>query len=104
MKLMVWYRAALSSLAAAGQSPTAGESPTAFAERLLTEGSAGEEFKTLAERVALNRYADQRPDEDAFAQADACYRALVKRLKPMPRARWLLRRLTKGMGDFRQIP
>ncbi len=103
-KLAIWYRAMLTVLEEQGQSPAPGETPVAFADRLREAGIAGDAFRYASEQFALTRYARKKPDAAALRQAREAYRKLTAQLKPLEKARFALRRLTRGMGDIRQIP
>lgn len=104
VQLLVWYRALLLVLQQQGQMPLAGESPLQFASRLVDASLAPESFRAVAQQVMHSRYARQEPDGLVFEQAAGAYRELVKQLKPLEHLRWLLSRLTGGLGSLEQIP
>lgn len=103
-KLAVWYRAMLTALEEQGQAPAPGETPVMYADRLKEAGVAGDAFRYASEQLALARYARKKLDAAALKQAREAYKQLTGQLKPLERARFVFRRLTRGMGDMKQIP
>ena len=103
-KLAVWYRAMLTVLEEQGQVPTPGETPLMFADRLMEAGIVKDAFRYAAEQLSLARYAKKKPDAVALKQAREAYRQLTTQLKPLEKARYLFRRLRRGLGDTKQIP
>lgn len=103
-KLAVWYRAMLTALEEQGHSPAPGETPVAYADRLKEAGVAGEAFRYASEQLALSRYARRKPDAAALTQAREAYKQLTAQLKPLEKARFMIRRLLRGLGDMKQIP
>lgn len=103
-RLMLWYRAILSLLAFESIEPQGGESPVAFAGRVVKAGDAPAALIDVARAVSLAAYSAQEPDERAFTQAAMTYRTLESQMKKTARARFALRRMLKGIGDYRQIP
>lgn len=103
-RLALWYRAMLTVLEEQGQIPGPSETPPQFAGRLREAGIVGEDFGYVAEQLALARYAGRKPDGAVFERARTAYRQATGQLKPLERARFLLRRLTRGLGDAGQIP
>jgi len=104
VKLLVWYRALLTLIYALGHSPAPGESPEAFAERLVADSVAPEEFLEFARRLSLNRYAHRAPDEAGFELAASAYADIVGRLPLRAKIRWMMGRIARGLGDIRAIP
>ena len=103
-RLMLWYRAILSLLAFESIEPQGGESPVAFAGRVVKAGEAPAALIDVARAVSLAAYSAQEPDERTFSQAAMTYRTLESQMKKTARARYALRRMLKGIGDYRQIP
>ncbi len=103
-KLALWYRAMLTVLEEQGQSPAPGETPQMFADRLKEAGIAQEAFVYVSEQLALARYARKKPDAAALKQAREVYQKLTAQLKPLEKARFLIRRIRRGLGDTKQIP
>lgn len=103
-KLAVWYRAMLTVLEEQGQAPAPGETPLMFADRLRESKIAGEAFHQAAEQLSLARYAKKKPDAAALKQAREAYRQLTGQLKPLEKARFMARRIRRGLGDTKQIP
>ena len=103
-RLMLWYRAILSLLAFESIEPQGGESPVAFASRLVKSGEAPAVLIDVARAVSLAAYSAQEPDERTFSQAAMTYRTLESQMKKTARARYALRRMLRGIGDYRQIP
>lgn len=103
-KLAVWYRAMLTVLEEQGQSPAPGETPLMYADRLKEAGIVQDAFRYAAEQLSLARYAKKKPDAAALRQAREAYRQLTAQLKPLEKARFLWRRLRRGLGDTKQIP
>lgn len=103
-KLAVWYRAMLTVLEEQGQAPAPGETPLMYADRLKEAGIVQDAFRYAAEQLSLARYAKKKPDAAALKQAREAYRQLTAQLKPLEKARYLFRRLRRGLGDIKQIP
>ena len=103
-RLMLWYRAILSLLAFESIEPQGGESPVAFASRLVKAGEAPAALIDVARAVSLAAYSAREPDERTFSQAAMTYRTLEAQMKKTARARYALRRMLRGIGDYRQIP
>ena len=104
MRLMVWYRAALSALEMKGVCPEGGESPTDFAARVAKNSRTPEAIVNLAKLVERNRYGGGRCDNRTLITAEAACRKVISSLKPGEKARLYARRLLHGLGNYRQIP
>ena len=100
---MILYRANLTLLAHLGQTPSGGETPEAFAQRVAGQ-LKNPDFADFARAVANASYGRQalrREDIDAGLRAYERFRGALGRRE---RLRFLLTRLTKGLGDFKAIP
>jgi acetyl esterase/lipase len=75
-----------------------------YADRLKEAGIAQDAFRYAAQQLSLARYAKKKPDATALRQAREAYRQLTAQLKPLEKARYLFRRLRRGLGDTKQIP
>ncbi len=103
-KLALWYRAMLTALEEQGQAPAPGETPLMYADRLKEAGIAQDAFRYVSEQLSLARYAKKKPDAAVLKQAREAYAQLTGQLKPLEKARFLFRRLRRGLGDTKQIP
>ncbi len=104
LKLMIWYRACLSALWAAGAAPQGGEAPCDFAARLVREGKAPEAFAALARAVERCRYSGGKADSRALGQASLAYRTLLSGLRWRQKLSYCASRVRRGIGNYEQIP
>lgn len=100
---MVLYRAMLTLLSLAGLAPASGESPETFAHRVDASLPNSEYLDFVAE-VAHSRYAGREVPEEAVELGRAAYENFLSRLSRGERARFVLRRILHGLGDFEAIP
>ena len=100
---MIAYRANLTLLAHMGQYPQNNESPEAFAQRVSKELD-NPDYAAFVHSVTLGRYGG-RPIKRADVEAGLrAYERFGKGMGRMERARFLLTRIFRGLGEFEQIP
>ncbi len=100
---MIAYRANLTLLAHMGQYPQSGESPDTFAQRVAKELD-NPDFKAFSRAVTLARYAGKPVRRDDVQAGLRAYARFEKGMRPMERARFILTRVFRGLGDFEVIP
>lgn len=100
---MIAYRANLTLLAHMGQYPQSGESPEAFAQRVAKELD-NPDFEAFSRAVTLARYAGKPVRRDDVQTGLRAYARFEKGMRPMERARFILTRVIRGLGDFDIIP
>ena len=100
---MIAYRANLTLLAHMGQYPQSGESPEAFAQRVAKELD-NPDFEAFSRAVTLARYAGKPVRRDDVQTGLRAYARFEKGMRPMERARFILTRVIRGLGDFEIIP
>ena len=100
---MIAYRANLTLLAHLGQFPQSGESPDAFAQRVSAELN-NPDFTAFASAVTLGRYGGRPIRRADVTQGLRAYRGFLGAMRRTERARFLLTRIFRGLGDFEQIP
>lgn len=100
---LILYRANLTLLSHLGQSPSGGEAPEAFAQRVATQlkNPAYADFVRAVSASSYGRQSLAREDLDAGLRA---YDRFQKALGRRERLRFILTRLTKGLGNFEAIP
>ncbi|MDR0896505.1 MAG: transglutaminase domain-containing protein [Oscillospiraceae bacterium] len=103
-RLLVWYRALLGLLSAAGWPQKPVESPVGYALRIEEALPEGNAFLPVADAVTLLGYGRYGASPAQVQDAARCYVTLEKSLPPLPRVRWWLRRLARGVGSVRQVP
>ncbi|MDR0928529.1 MAG: transglutaminase domain-containing protein [Oscillospiraceae bacterium] len=103
-RLLVWYRALLGLLKAAGMPQRAAESPAGYALRIQEELPEGSDFLRIADAVTILGYGRYGASPAQVLDAARCYDALEKALPPLPRVRWWLSRWARGVGSVRQVP
>ena len=104
VRLMIWYRAALDVLSVSGLGPQPGETPIAAARRLASAGGDWNAFVQLSEVVAVCRYSGSEPNMSAVNLGQAAYNKLLAQMPRSVRLKWLLRRMVRGVGSWKQIP
>lgn len=100
---MIAYRACLTLLAHMGQYPQTGESPEAFAQRVAKE-LENPDFEAFTRAVTLGRYGGRPIKRDDVNAGLRAYRRFEAGMGRIERARYILTRVFKGLGDFEQIP
>ena len=100
---LMLYRANLTLLSHLGQIPAGGETPEAFAERVAGQLDNGDyvDFTRAVAAASYGRQPLRHEDIDAGLRA---YQRFRDALGHRERLRFLLTRITKGLGDFRTIP
>lgn len=100
---LILYRANLTLLASLGQTPTGGETPLAFAQRVSAQ-LKNPDYAAFVAAVADAAYGRQplrRSDVEVGRRAYDRFRAA---LGLRERARFTLTRIFRGLGDFEAIP
>ena len=100
---MIAYRANLTALLHLGQTPSGGETPEAFADR-VAEAFANPDFAAFTRTVvnmSYGRRALKKDDIDTGLRAYDRFRSCLGRRE---RLRFMLTRVTRGLGDFETIP
>ena len=97
------YRATLTLLAHMGQLQQGGETPEAFVERVSLE-LQNPDYAEFARAVTLNRYAGKPIKKDDVEIGLRAYRRFLHGMRHTERLRFTLTRLTRGLGDFENIP
>lgn len=100
---MIAYRACLTLLGHVGQYPQNGESPEAFAQRVARELD-NPDFEAFTRAVTLGRYGGRPIRRDDVNTGLKAYRRFESGMSRAERARYLLTRVFRGLGDFEQIP
>ena len=103
-KLMIWYKCVLDALECTGLAPRTGETPAAAAERLVAEDASWEPYLLLAEITAACRYSESDPNIHALSAARRAYDCVLEHMDLKARTKWFLRRMARGIGDWRRIP
>ncbi len=102
--LMYWYRAMLTQLEAMRVHYEAGETPVAFARRALERRAASEEFVRFSLIVSMRRYSETEASGEDLSLAESAYLGIKHLMRAPAKVRWLLRRITRGIGRVNQIP
>ena len=84
--------------------PEGGETPERFAERVVAAQAAPEQLLELTQIIGKFQYARSKPEAGSVKLAREVYGRLLAQMKPMERLRWHVYRLSRGIGDFNQIP
>ncbi len=100
---MILYRSILTMLQQTGQAPMSGETPGAFARRVDAQ-TPNPDFVAFADAVALSAYARAEISEASVDVGRNAYRTFEKGLKRGERLRYMMTRITKGLGEFEIIP
>ena len=100
---LIAYRANLTLLLHMGQAPRSGESPDAFVHRLCQELN-NPDYEDFVKAFSLNRYAGHPLRKEDVERGLRAYRRFLRAMRPVERLRFTLTRITRGLGDFEQIP
>ena len=100
---MIAYRANLTLLAHVGQYPQGGESPEAFAQRVSKELD-NPDFDAFSRAVTLARYGGKPVKREEVERGLRAYRKFENGMRRTERARFIITRIFRGLGDFEQIP
>lgn len=103
-RLLIWYRAMLDVLGVCNMEPQPGETPIATARRLAATPGDWDAFVQISEVVAVCRYSGGEPNEHAIELAETAYGCLLAQMPRRVQIKWLLRRMSVGMGSWKQIP
>lgn len=100
---MILYRSILTLLNQTGQAPLSGETPGAFARRVAAQ-TPNPDFVVFADAVAMSAYARAEVSRATVDIGRRAYQTFEKGLKRGERLRFMLVRLTRGLGAFDTIP
>ncbi len=103
-QLLLWYRALLGLLAAAGLGAKPSESPTAHALRVAKRLPKDCGFLDVADSLTMLGYGRFGASPAQVEHAARCYRALATALPLKARLVWFVRRTAKGLGGVEQVP
>lgn len=100
---LILYRAILTQLNQLGQAPMSGETPEAFAKRVCGQID-NPSFEEFVRAVSLSAYARADVDRSIVELGRHAYAVFMLNMKKRERMRFALRRMTRGIGDFENIP
>ena len=103
-RLLMWYRALLGLLAAAGLGAKPSESPTAHALRIAKRLPKDCGFLDVADSLTMLGYGRFGASPAQVEHAARCYRALHAALPLKAKFIWFVRRTAKGLGGVEQVP
>lgn len=104
LKVMVWYRTALTLLTVNALYVEGGESMRAFAERAIASGFADDSFARFSEAVTDIRYAGKAATAQTVKLGRTACRDIKKHLGKRQRMMYTLKRLRSSIGNYKQIP
>lgn len=103
-RLMIWYRAMLTALAASGISYENGMTPVLFAEKARAANACTDDFAAFSREVARCRYAETQAAEETYRLASRAYAGIRARMRWTAKIRWTVRRVFFGIGRLDPVP
>ena len=103
-RLLLWYRALLGLLRAAGLGARASESPSAYALRINQSLPEDAGFLDVADSLTLLGYGRYGASPAQVEHARRCYCLLNRTLPLRARIVWFVTRTVKGLGSVQQVP
>lgn len=103
-RLLLWYRALLGLLAAAGLGAAKCESPSAHALRIADRLPEDNGFLEVADSLTMLGYGRYGASPAQVEDAARCYRMLSRSLPAAARIKWFILRTIKGLGSVEQVP
>ena len=103
MAAMILYRSMLTLLGQLGQTPSSGETPEAFAERVMAT-IPNPEYGRFVSGVARSRYSGRPVSREIVDAGREAYVIFLNGMRRSEKLRFHIRRALHGLGSFERIP
>ncbi len=104
LKVMVWYRTALTLLAVNALYVEGGETMQAFSQRAISSGYADDSFAKFSEAVTDMQYAGKSASSQTVKLGRSACRDIRKHLTNRQKLAYTMKRLRSSIGNYKQIP